>query len=71
MYKQNFEEILENVQQQILNHFDLTEEELEAATEAYKDDPDIAKQVAELESLYLGMYVRRCKKEGGVILMCD
>lgn len=54
MYKQNFEEILENVQAQILGHFEATEEELEAATEAHKDDPEVAALVAELETLYLG-----------------
>lgn len=54
MYKQNFEEILESVQAQILQHFDVGERELEEATEAFKDDPEVAGLVAELEGLYLG-----------------
>lgn len=63
MYKQNFEEILENVQQQILSHFGVTEEDLEAATEAFKDDPEIAKLVTELETLYLGKRETKEKEE--------
>ena len=70
MYKQNFEEILENVQQQILSHFDVTEEDLETATEAFKDDPEIAKLVTELETLYLGKRETK-EEEEGVILLCD
>ncbi|KAM3577489.1 hypothetical protein VYU27_000652 [Nannochloropsis oceanica] len=54
MYKQNFEEILENVQVQILGHFEVTEEELEAATELYKDDPEVSALVVQLEGFYLG-----------------
>lgn len=54
MYKQNFEEILESVQAQILQHFDVSELELEEATEALRDDPEVAALVAELEGLYLG-----------------
>lgn len=54
MYKQNFEEILESVQTQILGHFEVTEEELEAATELYKDDPEVSALVVQLEGFYLG-----------------
>lgn len=54
MYKQNFEEILESVQAQILSHFEVTEEELEAATELYKDDPEVSALVVQLEGFYLG-----------------
>jgi hypothetical protein len=54
MYKQNFEEILESVQAQILQHFEASEEDLEEATELFKDDPEVASLVAELEGLYLG-----------------
>lgn len=60
MYKQNFEEILESVQAQILQHFEVGEEELEAATEAFKDDPEVAALVAELEGLYLGASAGVC-----------
>lgn len=59
MYKQNFEEILESVQSQILSHFDVTEEEMEEATELFKDEPDIANFVTELENLYLSKLMRK------------
>jgi len=54
MYKQNFEEVVESVQAQILGHFEVTEEELEAATELYKDDPEVSALVVQLEGFYLG-----------------
>ncbi|EWM26771.1 hypothetical protein Naga_100001g131 [Nannochloropsis gaditana] len=54
MYKQNFEEILENVQTQILEHFDVAEDEFEAATECYKDDSEVSGMVHQLEALYRG-----------------
>lgn len=57
MYKQNFEEILESVQAQILQHFEVGEEELEAATEAFKDDAEVSALVTQLEGLYLGAWV--------------
>ena len=56
MYKQNFEEILESVQAQILQHFEVTEQDLEEATELFKDDAEVAALVAELEGLYLGAW---------------
>jgi len=54
MYKQNFEEVLEALQQQVFMQYELTEAELERATEYYKDDPEVSSIVAELEALYLG-----------------
>ena len=55
-YKQHFEESLESVQTQILAHFNVTEEELEEATDYYKDDAEISTLVTELESFYVGKY---------------
>ena len=54
MYKQHFEEVLEALQQQVFMQYELSEEELEHATEYYKDDPEVSGIVAELEALYLG-----------------
>lgn len=60
MYKQNFEEILESVQAQILQHFGVGEEELEAATELFREDGEVSALVAQLEGLYLGA-LRLCE----------
>lgn len=54
MYKQHFEEVLEALQQQVFIQYELTEEELQGATDYYKDDPEVSGIVAELEALYLG-----------------
>lgn len=45
------------MQAQILQHFDVSEQELEEATEAFRDDPEVAALVAELEGLYLGTFL--------------
>lgn len=58
LYRQNFEEVLNSIQSQVLQHCGgMTAEEFEAATMQYSEDPEISAIVAELESLYLGKHM--------------
>lgn len=64
-----FEDNLEIVQAEILKYYGVTEADMEEATELYKDDPDVAGFVSELEDLYLGKSIQNgpaCKKGASI-----